>query len=257
MKPACKLRGLAFALALTAIPVSSLAATLLPTTGTAPKATATNLTTIGTINWAAWDYRTNAASLSFAPTTVKTTGVGTISAITSTNGVNARGHTNMDSYEATGVFTFTDGTGLAAASDALIGGIFNSGLDQTSNGVQFTIGNLAPLIGGQLYQINVYSSAYRGTATVLATLGGTSVSQAGNPNASPTDQTPDLFQFFYNPDTIGDILTISTLLSANTTTNDSSHASILAVAITVVPEVSSTMLVLLGGSGLLGIRRRK
>lgn len=228
----------AYALTLT----SSGAATLTNITSNGVAIGDVDLTEVGTTNWAAWDVRVSSTSSSIAPTQFKESGNGTISSISPFGDSAVRGTTSYSIY--TDTFTWTtpdENSNTAAPSDGRLSGIFNSNLDTIGNGVSFNITDLATLTGGQYYQINVYTSTFRGTGKFNADInGGTAITQLGLEH--DTTKNTDYFSIAYNPDDISDSLNISYELFSKTTAG-SSHTVIQAVGISIVPEPSCYALI--------------
>lgn len=224
------------------------AATLLRTAPTATGVSSVDLSAIGTTNWAVWDSRSNPDSTPSPDFHMGSGTTGLISGISRTTGSGVRGTENTGSYPS-GVFTWSNGNNNTVP--AQITGMFTT-TDQTVAGVQFTITELPVLTDGQYYQINLYGSAYNGTAQVTATLGALTQSITGT--ATGGTKNIDLYQFLYNPDNQNDVLTLSSILFVDD--GDSAHALINAVAISIVPEPSSALIAGFGILGLFGIRRR-
>ncbi len=229
-----------------ALPLAN-AATLLRTGPTATGVSAVDLTSVGSTNWAAWNSRSNpdnAPSADF----FMSGATGTISEMSRTTGSGVRGTDNTATYPAN-VFTWTNGNDNTVPEK--ISGIFTT-VDQTAAGIQFSITDLPSLGNGQAYHINIYASAYRGTNEITASNG--TLDQTISGILKGDTKNVELYQFFYNPDDESDILTISSILSVDTGTT--AHALINAVAISVIPEPSSPLLVAGSLLGLFGIRRR-
>lgn len=217
--------------------------------------TGINLTSIGTTNWAAWNSDVNPDPTPAADYR-KATATGTISAISTTGGSAVVRGTGSTAAYPTGIFTWStsDSNGSLAAPTTMAG-LFHETLEQTTNGVHFTITGLPTLLVGQSYLISLYASAFNGGAQATASFTGlTSVSLDGVTHDGT--KNTDRFQFLYTPDSTASSLDLAVKLINNTSGADSSHALIQAVAISIVPEPSVSVLGALGLLGLLKVRRR-
>ena len=232
--------------AVNAATLTSLTASTNITSGTV------NFTTLGTVNWAAWDPRSASEVSSISPTASMLSGQGTISAISSTNGANVRSTTATTIFPTTVDFTWTNGT-AAPASDELLTSVFHSTFETTNIGTQFTISSLNQLAAGQTYLIHVFTSSYRGTSTLTVSDGTNSLSLVGGTKG--TTSHLDWYQFEYNPSSPADVLTITNLLTTNGGGADS-RSMIQGVAITTIPEPSSTLLSGVGAFAAVSLRRR-
>lgn len=224
------------------------AASLIARTTTAIETNSVNLTAEGSSNWAIWNSRSNPATTPTADFFMNSGTVGTISGITRTTGSGVRGTESLASYP-TGTFTWSNGNDNNVP--AQISGMFTT-TNQTTAGVQFTITDLPSLTNGQVYQITLYGSAFRGRAEVTATVGSLTATVDGITKTEA--KTVEQYQFFYNPDSAVDVLTLSSRLAVDSGSN--SHSLINGVSIAVVPEPSSLLLGAFGVLSLLGVRRR-
>ncbi len=241
------------------------AATLTNTTTSAVSTLPTpnvDLSAIGTLNWAAWD-TDSGSTTSIAPTQVKAAGVGTVSSITESGTASStvRGSTNRTSSVDTFTWTTSDeSSNTAAPVDGILIGAFNTNLDHSDAGVQFNITDLAALTGGQYYEINIFTSAFRAQGILNASIvgdPGSLISQNGIYHGA--SKYTEYHTIAYNPDSISDSLNIAydVLVEGTSGGETSSHISIQAVAYSIVPEPSTFALLLIFGLGSLGLRRRK
>jgi len=225
-----------------------------------PQSTGTtiNISNTGSTNWAVWDNRSGSGtSTPAAPFATKAAGIdtfGTIGNIIGVASTNTRGSDSVTSALYPNTFTWSGGS-AGLTGDGRLSGIFPSDVDELNAGVSVSITSLAPLPDGQYYQINLWGSSYRGTGTFSATSGATTIAQLGSSHGE-AKQT-ELFQFAYNPGATGDSLLLSAVLTTDMASpQNSSHALIQAVSISIVPEPSVGML-LMGGLLCLGCRRRR
>ncbi len=232
----------AYALTLTASHAASLSNTSTSAVTTLPSPNV-DISAVGTTNWAVWDTDSGDVT-SIAPTQFKDGGVGTVGSITAssfgTAGNNVRGSTNRTSSVDTFTWTTADeASNTAAPADGILIGAFNSSLDNAGAGVQFNITDLAALTGGQFYEINIYTSAFRAQGKLNASIegdAGSLISQNGIYHDA--SKYTEYYTIAYNPDSTSDILNIAfDMLDDGTSGGEtSSHISIQAVAYSIVPE---------------------
>jgi len=228
-------------------PISE-AASLIATSPNATNMSSVNLTAEGTSNWAIWNSRTNPDTTPAPDFFMAGETTGSISEISRTSGSGVRGTDSLTSYP-TGVFTWTNSNDNTVPDQ--ISGMFTT-TDQTTIGVQFSITDLPALSGGLVYQINVYGSAFRGRAEVTASVSSLTAVVDGITKAEA--KAVEQYQFFYNPDSAIDVLTLRSLLEVDNGSN--AHALLYGVSIAVVPEPSSLLLSAFGLLSILGLRRR-
>jgi len=225
--------------------------------------TAIDLTATGTLNWAAWDSRTNANPSTPRPAT-NTLGPalapgtpGYISPLTGVGGTT--GNLQGSSTLGAAFFNYTNGavtTSLGAPSK--FGTAFNSTLDLPGTGMSLTVAGDPQ----NIYRVSVWASGFNGQGTLVASLNGaTSLSLVtqtfGNGKA------PVLFTIEFRPENASDLLNLSYTLTTDTpnspspsTVGSNSHVAIQAVTVEVIPEASSAA-VLMGGLLMLGCVRRR
>ena len=112
----------------------------------------------------------------------------------------------------------------------------------------------------ETYQVTVWTYNFAGAGTLSATLQGattytdtTPVATTGNPK----------FSYFYtltvSPDAVdgtANVLSLQNILLMDDASNGNSHVGISGVAVSVIPEPSSVLLVSLASIAMLGFRRR-
>lgn len=216
-----------------------------------------NLTSAGTVGWAAWDLGdgVNNGTTSYAANFTKagsTVIYSSISRSTGTGGVRGPATDNSSQVYS---WTAADATGNAAnPADNRLSGVFSSTLNTAGQGVQFSISNLAALSAGQSYLVTLYAYSYGGQSQATATIGSSQANQLSL-NTSAVVRSPELYQFVYNPDSTADALLLSYALT--TPVDGFSHAGIQAVSISIIPEASSAAMVLVGATALLVRRQRR
>ena len=216
-----------------------------------------NLTSAGTVGWAAWDIGDGVTNgnTSYAANFTKAGSTVTYSSITRATGTgNLRGPGADNSSQVYSWTTSDSTSNLANPSDNRLSGIFSTSLNSAGSGVQFSISNLAALTGGQSYLVTLYGYSYGAQSRATATAGSSQANQLSL-NTTSTVRSPELYQFVYNPDSAADSLVLSYVLA--TTGDGSSHAGIQAVSISIIPEASSAAMVLAGATALLVRRKRR
>ena len=217
--------------------------------------TSIDVSALGSVNWAVWDVRTTASTTSpVAPYATKTGGTGTISGIGfAGSSTNVRGTNTTTSFVNT--FTWTGGTAVPNA-DGKLTGIFGGNVNTLNNGASFSLTDLAPLDAGQSYQISVLAAVFNGQGTMTATTGASSPFQLGISAGATNERLTQLFQFNYTPELATDSLSLSWILTS-VGTGGSAHATIQAVAISIIPEASTASLAILGTATALLRRKRR
>jgi hypothetical protein len=218
-------------------------ALLLGSVDTAPPAPA-DLTAAGTLDWAIWGTTSTTASATKAPVNDKSGGtiLGSLSEVT---GGNLRG-----GIASTQTFSYSDGTSPSSQTGVTFGLIFPVTLDSVGNGVQLSVA------GDPAVQriIRIWGSGTQGVGTLTASLNGAPDVVLVSQTYGGT-KTPTLFTINYQPDAPGDVLTVRYVLSTDGG-GGNSHVGFQAAAISAVPEPATAML-LLGGAGILVMRRRR
>jgi hypothetical protein len=225
------------------------AATLTAVSSDATELSSVDMTTEGTLNWAIWNSRSNPDSSPGADYFMNSGTTGTISEISRTTGSGVRGTDSVTSYPQN-IFTWSNGNSNTVPER--VTGMFTT-TDQTTIGVQFSITNLPSLTNGEVYLINLYGSAFRGTAEVSAVSGTLLAKVTGL--AKTESKKVERYQFHYNPDSTEDVLTLQSLLKIDDGSN--AHALINGVSISIVPEPSPMILGGMGMLSLMAVRRRK
>jgi hypothetical protein len=226
--------------------------------------TSVDLTAAGSTHWAAWN-RTNTTNVSSAsPNYTKTGGTGTISAITTTNSsaivepaayaATVRGTNSSTSYPDSPVFSWST-MDSSSSAPSFMTGIFHTTLNQDLYGVHFSITDLPALAEGLAYRINVYATSYNGASTLTLTSGTAFATLDGEAKSTGRTKSTNLFEFNYNPDSPSTVLDVDLRLSG--TFGDSGHAAIQAVAISVIPEPSASLIAFAGLGTALLYRNRK
>lgn len=214
-----------------------------------------NLTTRGTLSWAAWNYTASttasgtetidASSRKSGGPTVGTAGyispIGSGASATSIRGVGG----------STTPFTFSDGVGIETTfSPGTMGGVIAGTLNSLNQGVSVSI------IGDPnvTYRVSVWVTGQGATGTMTATLAG-----ASTPNLTMVhlegSRNLGLFTYEFRPDEAGQALNLVYSLTTDGAYG-SSHVGIQAVSVEIIPEPSSAI-ALVGGLTLLGLRRRR
>jgi hypothetical protein len=207
-------------------------------------AASVNLTTAGTYDWAIWNISTS-LSTPRLPTNTKNGGPQAISAISAVGGGSVRGYTQVP----TELYSYTDGKNSPTTlTNSTQNFAANSDLDTLGRGVSLTITGDPT----KLYQVDVWTSGFNATGTLTAALSGATTYSASNSYGGT--KTPALFTFFFQPNSVTDLLNIQYVLTSDDGT--SAHVGIQAVTIAVVPEPSSLVL-LAGGLGMIALRRRR
>lgn len=214
-----------------------------------------NLTSLGTVSWAAWNYTS----------TTTATGSGTINASSRKStgpGVGTAGYISAigaggsaTSIRGVGgtttTFSFTDGVGAATTfGPATMGGVIAGDLNAVGQGVSLSI------IGDPnlTYRVSVWVTGQGATGTMAATLSGATTPALTMVHLNDS-RNLGLFTYDFRPDAAGDALNLVYTLTTDNT-YASSHVGIQAVSVEVIPEASSA-LALLSGLSLLGLRRRR
>ncbi len=203
-----------------------------------------NLTEIGTTDWAYWNSTSSTGVTSMAPGNVKSGGPGVIGPATNIGGTGVRGSTTDTAIQ----FTFTDGTSPTSGTGLAVPGVFNVALTGVNTGVQVIV----TLPDTQLYDVAIWVSGFNSTGTFTALLpGATNFSDASFTYGSGT-KPARLYELQVQADQPGDSLTLRYVMTASH--GASSHVLIAGVALAVIPEPAS--LLLLSGAGLLLLPRR-
>jgi hypothetical protein len=226
--------------------------------------TSVDLTAAGSTHWAAWNRSSNTNVTSASANYTKTGGTGTISAITTTNpsaivgppayAATVRGTNSSSSYPVNPVFTWSSSDSSSSAP-SFMSGIFHTTLTQDLHGVHFSITDLPALAEGLAYRINVYATSYNGASTITLTSGTAFATLNGETKSTGRTKTTNLFEFNYNPDSPSTVLDVDLRLSGDF--GDSGHAAIQGVAISVIPEPSTSLLAFAGVAASLLRRNRK
>lgn len=208
-----------------------------------PGSATVNLTTLGTKDWAIWDYASTAAA---APSDHKNSVTPLISDLTfidsGTPAPRSVGGTSV-------LFSYADGTNTLTRTAAISRGITDANLNVAGNGYSFTITG-DPTKPTTAF---LYLGGFDGTGQMTATLNGAASPTIPNQSfPNPTPKQPRLYQFTFQPDAVSDKLKITYTLAA--ATSDAS-AHVLMSAVAVAPEPASLSLLALAG-GLLLARRR-
>lgn len=206
-----------------------------------------DLTASGTLDWAIWNTTSSSSVSSRAPTNIKDGGAGLIGDLFGVGGSSGsvRGFGGVDDT----FYSYTDGTSPETLSDATQGFVGNASLDSLGSGVTLSISGdpLQPL------RVDIWTTGFRATGEMTVTLNGVAEPLVLSATFG-ADKTPALFRFVFQPDTVSDVLGISYVVTEDT--GSSAHIGIQAVAISPVPEPTVVTL-LLGGLGVLGLRRRR
>ena len=215
-----------------------------------------DLTAIGTISWAVWNYGAGNTGTSLVPSNrnsgAPTVGnAGFISSIGRVGGVspNVRGGNAS-------LLTFNYNNGASTLTfSGTSGMVFPSNLDSTNQGTALSItGNT-----GQVYQVSVWAGGFAGQGRMTASLtGATDVvldSQVYNDvDSGAGAKGATLFTYTFQPNSATDTLNLSYVLLSESGVGNS-HVGISAVAVALVPEPSSFALV--AAFGALGLMRRR
>jgi hypothetical protein len=210
-----------------------------------PATPGSDLTALGTLDWAYWG-RTTSSNLTTQPLiNRKSGGPNIFSVISPVTGTNVRGGISSDH-----TFIFSDGQNSPTSLNTNDAGlIFNSTLDSVGRGVSFTVQGDP----GELRQLLVWGSGTNGQGTLTASLNGASsvplLSQVY------TGKTGTLFTINYQPDNASDLLMISYALTTDGS-GTNSHVGLVAAAVSVIPEPSSYFLVAFGIAAIYYMRRQ-
>ncbi len=248
-------------------PVASEAAVLVGYVNMSPT-TAVNLTSVGSVNWATWNYVSGDSGASIAPSDKKNVGLvsGNAGFIGSAARVGSASNTTIRGGNASTMrFSYTDGTTTTTpVSNQATKMVFPNALDSANQGVSLTVtGDV-----GQTYLVSVWAAGLSGQGKMTATLNGATTielfSQLYGDNGGDTLKSSTLFTFEFRPDNAAHLLNLSYILSTDTpddplvtgVQNGNSHVGITAVAVSLIPE-ASTSFSLIAGLGILGLLRRR
>jgi hypothetical protein len=218
---------------------------------TAPVSPATDLTGLGTVDWAYWAQTGNGLTPPVAPSNRKSGG-SAVSSLTNVGGSTLRGTTQSATV---GRYSFTDGTSPASATNVgLAGLVFNSdiGTNAAGKGLSFTVtGDPAAERG-----VVLFLGGFSATGNLTLTLNGATTivdSSQVFPGTGPKELSA--FTVRFQPDSAADVLTVQWTAS-DVVNATSGHVGIQAVAVA-VPEPGAVGLGLVGAMAGLVRRRRR
>jgi hypothetical protein len=205
-----------------------------------------DLTSEGTKDWAIWGYANGGTSTSLAPD-VRKSGGSTISALTDINPPPSLALRGIGQFSVPFRFSWTNGNAVPSASNV------SAGLQNFSPGVPFVAPDgygfsftvPASLV---LETLRVYVSAHHISGRFMATLSDNSASAYIDTALTGGFNSPGFYTLQYASATPGQTLNVQwTQFSAN---GDSGNVAIYAV--TLVPEPSGLILIVIGGLALGG-----
>lgn len=215
-----------------------------------------DLTTRGTVSWAAWNYGAtttdSTAPLAIDPSARKATGptLGTPGYISPIGGGGTAASIRGVGGSSTS-FTYSDGVGASTTYPAAtLGGIIAGDLNIVGQGVSVSILGDPSLT----YRVSIWVTGQGATGTMAATLPGASTPDLTMVHLDNT-RNLGLFTYDFRPDNAGDVLSLVYTLTEDNT-YASSHVGIQAVSVEIIPEPSIAV-ALVGGLSLLGLRRRR
>jgi len=207
-----------------------------------------DLTAMGTVDWATWDYRAGSAGTNGVASNRKLggTAIGVATALKGT----PRGITGTIPAPAP-AYSYTDGTSPTTLSNTLIGALTDTSVNVVGSGVRLTVAGDPT----RPRTVNVYLSGFNGVGAFTATLNG--ATQYFNDGVSYVNsiRTPALYTLTFQPDSAADLLTIQYEVES-LSGGGNANMDLQAVAVS-VPEPGVISAVGLGAVGLMRRSRRR
>lgn len=211
-----------------------------------------NLTEVGSLNWAVWDYISGTSGSSISPSNFKDVGLAGWNPgyISEMSRVGSGATTTIRGGNATVIdFSYTDGLAPTTPPNESIKMVFPSDLNLNGQGVSFGVTGDP----SQLLQISIWAGGLAGQGIMTAsTWDGQEIvleSQLYTTAGGDGSKGATLFTFFYQAEFVADVLNFSYVYTAHPDPEISvgtAHVGITAVAVSVVPESSTLLLVSLG-----------